>query len=237
MASPSSPDQTLSATISKLSIQTFHPQPQPQPQPQPSTSSITIMNPAASTTPDSSPPTQTTHYTITNPLTFTRWLDSTPPENPSAITHLTLAPSPHLGRISSLPRLNDTLGDSLGDASTFAELHSWVTLLQRLSHHPSTSTLRSLTIIFAADTSGRDTHGYRRGVGECLGFIWAIGRFRGLQWVDLQGFFPAQWPWYLRSVWAAQGTMIYNRVEAPEWELREWRRGTERLDPRGFGWE
>ncbi|KAF5867430.1 uncharacterized protein Bfra_010404 [Botrytis fragariae] len=199
------------------------------------------MNLAPSTTPNTSPPnpnpTQNTHYTITNPLTFTTFLDQNPPSTAFSITHLTLAPSPHLGRITSLPHLNDTLGDSLGDASTFAELHSWVTLLQRLSH--ATPGLRSLTIIFDADMSGRDTHGYRRGVGECLGFIWAIARFRGLEWVDLQGYFPAQWPWYLRGVWTANGqaTRIYNRVEAPERVLREWRRGTERLDPREFGWE
>ncbi|KAF7884574.1 uncharacterized protein EAF02_004910 [Botrytis sinoallii] len=222
-----SPDQILTASISKLTLQPYHPQPL----------TTSTMNPAPSTTPNTSPPnpnptpTQNTHYTITNPLTFTTFLDQLPP---SSITHLVLAPSPHLGRITSLPHLNDTLGDSLGDASTFAELHSWVTLLQRLSH--STPSLRSLTIIFNADMSGRDTHGYRRGVGECLGFIWAIARFRGLDWVDLQGYFPAQWPWYLRGVWAAsgQGTRIYNRVEAPEWALREWRRGTERLDPREF---
>lgn len=86
--------------------------------------------------------------------------------------------------------------------------------------------------------SGNDTHGYRRGVGEDYAFIWAIGQFHRLEAVDLRGYFPIQWPWYLRQVWGGRGqeTQIYNLVPAPEHLLEEWRRGTERLDPRELGW-
>ncbi|KAJ8060960.1 hypothetical protein OCU04_010039 [Sclerotinia nivalis] len=239
--------QNFSTTIPKLSPEKLYPDPPTTPnmglstpESSPTTtglwstpeSSPPPMN--LSSTPDSSPLHQAyTHCTISNPTTFSNWLDSIGPQNINTITHLTLLPSQHLGRITSLSTLGDTLGDSLGDTTTYTELHNWITLLQRLSN--TCPSIRSLTIFFAADMSGRDTHGYRRGAGECLGFIWAIGRFRGLEWVDLRGYFPGQWVWYLRSLWG-DGVRVFNGVGVEEWGLREWRRGTERLDPREFRW-
>lgn len=172
-----------------------------------------------------------THHTVTDPTIFSTFLDQLDAQNLQAITHLTLAPSQHLGRITSLTSLGDVLGDSLGDRATYRELHTWIVLLQRLSH--CATGLRSLTIIYNADMSGLDTHRYRRGVGECLAFIWAIGRFRALVWVDLQGYFPMQWPGYLRAVWNIAGwqTFIYNSRPAPAYLLWIWRQGTEMLDP------
>ncbi|KAF7854184.1 hypothetical protein EAF04_010481 [Stromatinia cepivora] len=239
--------QNLSTTISKLSPEKLYPEP-------PTTPTMDLFTPESSPTtmdvcctpesspppmnlsctPDSSPPHHAyTHCTISNPITFSNWLDSIGPQNINTITHLTLLPSQHLGRVTSLSTLGDVLGDSLGDDTTYTELHTWISLLQRLSN--TCPSIRTLTIFFAADMSGRDTHGYRRGVGECLGFIWAIGCFRGLEWVDLRGYFPGQWGWYLRGLWG-DGTRIFNGVVVGERGLREWRRGTERLDPREFRW-
>ncbi|ESZ97054.1 hypothetical protein SBOR_2545 [Sclerotinia borealis F-4128] len=196
------------------------------------------MDPSSSpvTSPASPPPHNPyAECTITNPTTFSAWLDDIGPSNTNLITHLTLLPSQHLRRIVSLSSLGDTLGDSIGDTLTFSELQSWIALLQRLAN--LATGIRSLTVFFAADVSGGDTHRYRRGVGECLGFVWAIGKFNGLDYVDLQGYFPLQWPYYLRGVWGEEGTRIYNSNPAPEGLLWQWRQGTERLDPRDFGWQ
>ncbi|KAG4032298.1 hypothetical protein MFRU_007g02060 [Monilinia fructicola] len=223
---PPSPGQrlsTLSARISKLSIENLPQDPITSPNMNPASSSAlpSPRNPYAS-------------CTVANPITFSNWLDEIGPANINSITQLYLYPSQHLGRVISLPTLGDTLGDSFGDQQTLAELHAWIGLLQRLAN--VATGIRSLSISFAADVSGRDTHRYRRGVGECIAFIWAIGKFNGLQYVDLGGYFPLQWPFYLRSVWGDR-TRIYNSERAPDYLLWEWRRGTEMLDPTEFGWQ
>ncbi|EDO04042.1 predicted protein [Sclerotinia sclerotiorum 1980 UF-70] len=192
-------------------------------------------------TPDSSPPIPHqayTHCTISDPRTFSTWLDSLLPQTKTTLTYLTLLPSQHLGRMTSLSSLGDTLGDSLGDTTTYAELHAWITILLHLStNYPN---IRSLTIFFAADMSGSDTHGYRRGAGECVGFIWAIGWFRELDWVELGGYFPRQWGWYLRGLWGVGTRVLDGRglgmgEAEEEYRLGVWRRGTEGLDSRGLG--
>ncbi|KAI9645062.1 hypothetical protein NHQ30_007101 [Ciborinia camelliae] len=220
---PPSPDHTLSTCISKLNIETGNSD-------LPTTPEMNLYSSPESSASHNS----FTRCTIADPSRFSAWLDEIGPENINSISQLDLFPSQHLGRIISLHSIGDEIGDSFGDEETFAELHAWIALLQRLAN--VATGIRSVTVFFAADISGRDTHRYRRGVGECLAFIWAIGKFTRLEWVDLQGFYPAQWPYYLRSV-LGEKTKIYNTNPAPGYLLWEWREGTERLDPKEYGWQ
>jgi hypothetical protein len=170
---------------------------------------------------------------VTDPVIFGEWMDEIGAANVNTITHLDLIPSQHLGRFTSAKSIGDKLGDSFGDTAVVTEMHEWISLLQRLAH--MAKGIRSLTVYFAADVSGGDSFRYRRGAGECLAFIWAISRFPNLDFVDLQGYYPAQWPSYLTSIWGDR-TRVVNTDPSPEHLVWEWRRGTDGLNPRDFGY-